>query len=157
MIAYLLCLHPLYCLLPVRRQMRSPVLRDRLLEEPWLPLISLLLSRIRFLALPLFELLFYIRGLCKPLLEDRCCHTMPEAARLVGELLIFWGDYFRNGPERLEVYELTGFSILFMVSVPIGIRSGCAGRQLSGQQACRKLGRASSLRSEPKRLSRKRL
>ena len=99
--------------------MRSPVLRNWFLEKSWPPLVSLVLSRIGFLTLPLFELLFYVRGLCIPLLEDRCCHTVPEAARFVGELLVFGGDDFRDGPERLEVYELAGFGILFAVLVQL--------------------------------------
>lgn len=157
MIAYLLRLHPPYRLLPIKRQMRSPVLRNRLPEKPWLPLMSLLLSRIGFLALPLFKLLFYIRRLCIPLLENRCSDTMPEAARFVGELLVFRGDYFRDGPERLEVYELAGFGILFAMSVPFIVRSGCFGGELWNQRVCRRLARASSLRSEPGRLSPKHL
>jgi hypothetical protein len=137
--------------------MWSPILRDRLPEEPWPPLMSFLLSRIGFLALPLFELLFYIRGLCIPLLEDRCCHTVPKAARFVRELLVFGGDYLRDGPERLEVYELAEFGILVAVLVPIIARSGCVGGELSSRRVCRRLARASSLRFEPGRLSLKHL
>lgn len=110
--------------------MRSPVLRNRLFEKPWLPLIALVLSRIGFLALPLFELLFYIRRQCIPLLENRCSNTMPEAARFVGELLVFRGDYFRDGPKRLEVYELAGFGVLFAMSVPFIASIRCVGGEL---------------------------
>lgn len=97
-IAHLFCLQPPQGFFSLGCQMRSPILRDRFFEKPRSPLSSLLFPRVRFFALPLFELLLDVGGLGVPLLKDRSCHTVPEAAGFVGELLVFRRDDLGDGP-----------------------------------------------------------
>ena len=78
--AHLLRLQAPQGLLSFWRQLRSPVFRNWFLEKPRPPLLSLLFSSVGFLALPLFELLFQICGLCIFFFKDCCCHAVPEAA-----------------------------------------------------------------------------
>ena len=70
--------------LPFLSQFRPPVRRYRILEEPRPPFFAVLLPLCGFLALPLFELLLYLGGLCVLLAENGGRYSVPEAARFIG-------------------------------------------------------------------------